>query len=107
VVLVILLFVGFKSVRHTELQVEHMEPAGVRDAWPGRAGAAQTRNQTLMIWIPDCARLKSRGDCVVPIFLATADHRTRPGSESFYTAWDEKWVQLQELVHRLALGGSR
>jgi hypothetical protein len=53
-----------------------MELAGVRDAWPGRAGAAQTRHQTLIIWIPDSARLKSGWDCVVPIFLATADHRT-------------------------------
>jgi hypothetical protein len=25
----------------------------------------------------------------------------------FHTAWDEKWVQLQELVHRLAFGRLR
>jgi hypothetical protein len=55
VILVILLFVGFKWVKPESPQAEGMELAGLRDAWPGRAGAAQTRHQTLMIWIPDSA----------------------------------------------------
>lgn len=51
-VVVIILISAGQVGQAREPQVEGMELVGVRDAWPGPAGVAQTRHQTLVIWIP-------------------------------------------------------
>ena len=72
-----------------------------------RTRGRRTRHQTLMNGHPDAARLKSGRGLRGANFLAAADDRTALGSERPHPAWDEKWVQVQELVHRLAFGGLR
>jgi hypothetical protein len=40
---------------------------------------------------PSVGSSRSRaGDCMVPVFLATADHQTRAVQRKSHTAWDER-----------------
>jgi hypothetical protein len=55
---------------------------------------------------PSVGSSRSRvGDCMVPVFLATADHQTWAVQRKSHTACDERSrYGFKRLVHRLALG---